>query len=430
VLHLLAKERLFDHLNAGGLINVDVACRRCNEAYISEQLSLQLGEEVKQEHRHNSDCIADVAIVGPDRMVALEVLASSRTKSGTRPEPWFEFKANAVLSAAKAGKWQGGSEAGIPGNCPVILSLLCIRSDRQGSCASCKEEIAANNAIRESKLKEKEEKLRVWKETQESQDVQEMSSKAQWDDYQQLSSQTQATKDREERAVIEKNREEEKIKRKREVLVRGGKTNEVDIFVDWKEEGLRTVMGFGKFKKRTFWQVFCLEHDYWSFYCLEQKSARIPEMRRFLTWLRFWDDLDGLYERLIVSELGSFISWKNEGEDLEVDFGKHKGKTYWQLFSEEIEYVEWLAEEQMVERKQKKWRGIKIGFVEWVEGFFGDFEDSLDTHTQWCIGSNGNKFTSNEDELIYELIPKEDAYWVQNAERRKDMHGFGPYDHR
>lgn len=97
-LHKEAKKIIFEKLNENKTLTFEKKCNRCD--YSTHQINLKNGKCI-EEHTFNFNGdkkIADVACVdGENISYIVEIKHTHGTKEGTRPEPWCEFKAEAVV---------------------------------------------------------------------------------------------------------------------------------------------------------------------------------------------------------------------------------------------------------------------------------------------------------------------------------------------
>lgn len=138
-LHIWAKEDLARYLSQGGELKFFSRCKSCEAKTELGSVPVRpsKGETVKIERRLPSGGIADIAVcAGDETKVVIEVFSKHRTAPSDRPEvPWFEVRADDVLTMLKANK----------------SYIECVRGDR-GMCPKCESKGERRKAFGQWKL--------------------------------------------------------------------------------------------------------------------------------------------------------------------------------------------------------------------------------------------------------------------------------------
>ena len=104
-LHLWAKDDLAGYLSRGGDLQFFSRCTSCKAKTDLETVPVRpsKGETVEIEHRLPTGGIADIAVcAGDETKAVIEVFSKHRTAPSDRPEPWYEVRADDVLTMLKA----------------------------------------------------------------------------------------------------------------------------------------------------------------------------------------------------------------------------------------------------------------------------------------------------------------------------------------
>ena len=138
-LHIWAKEDLARYLSQGAELEFFSRCKSCKAKTELGSVPVRpsKGETVKIEHRLPSGGIADIAVcAGDETKVVIEVFSKHRTAPSDRPEvPWFEVRADDVLTMLKANQ----------------SYIECVRGDR-GMCPKCESKGERRKAFGQWKL--------------------------------------------------------------------------------------------------------------------------------------------------------------------------------------------------------------------------------------------------------------------------------------
>lgn len=164
------------------------------------------------------------------------------------------------------------------------------------------------------------------------------------------------------RRVGSKQFEEQAIKEEH-----GNGKNEEDKASGVIEHEGETLMGFGKYHDKTFRQVYAAHRGYYNFL----KSLPDPDarMERFMDW---FEKNPGQKPRISAA---STTKQRVNAYDAVFVFGKHRGKTFSDVFFEHADYEQWA-------RSQAEPTGQLREFLQWIDAFHKSLHSPVSDSSQ------------------------------------------------
>ena len=317
VLHRLAKDGLADYLETGErvIFTDGRRCFGCNELY-TRTAWLSAGMSVQVEYGLPDGGRADIALLSAAGEVeaVIEIMDSHATQS-PRPEPWYEVSASTVFKLLNATANRGLNRMIMEKAClpPLICEKMCEANETNRFiayiCSNCKQKQGMADRERERRVeaeraaRQKDESERQAEKTRRA----ERAGRPKRAAYEKL----RANWDSEAREAWPRKRQLkmfvgilEAIRDWKRAEVKAGASPDFwgmdrnvgvydsSLLDDWKELG-RKKLTFGKFKGRTYLEVWDIFEEEFMGYC--EWARNVEEPWKGLADFQLWLDGDPEY---------------------------------------------------------------------------------------------------------------------------------------